>query len=110
MKKKDPFPNDWEEVYNMGDDDFMRPAFIEVINDSMLWHLPQPYCCVLRSYNRQENKLREYAYRRESVAQQKIAELAKEGYEVTLMTPAVIATINYPDEDTHKNKRKRKRN
>ena len=108
MSKKDPFPNDWDEVYNMDDEDFQTPAFIEVIEDSSLWILPEPYCCVLRAYNRKENKLKEYAYRRDVTARQKVYQLAKEGHEVTVMTPAVIAVINYPEDDTP-TKRKRQR-
>ena len=109
MTKKDPFPNDWEEVYNMDDDNFLRPNFGEVMEDSMLWHLPDPYCCVVRSFNREENKLREFAYRREGMARLKIEQLAMEGHELTVMTPAVIAVLNYPNDDSTKRyKRQRK--
>lgn len=106
MSKKDPFPNDWEEIYNMDDEDFDTPAFLEVLQDSMLWHLPDPYCCIMRVWNRDTNQIKELAYRRESIANQKIKEYAQNGFEVTVMTDEIIGAINYPD-DQSKPKRRR---
>ncbi len=108
VTKKDPFPNDWEEVSSMGDDEFLTPQFGEVMEDSMLWLLPDPYCCVVRCFDRKQNKLKEFAYRREAVAQTRIKELAEEGHELTVMTPAVIAVLNYPTDDTNSNKRRKR--
>ena len=96
---KDPFPNEWDEVFNLDEDDIDTPAFIEVLSDIMAWELPDPYCAVIRIYNRKENKLREYAYRREGIAHQKIKAAAQAGYEVTILTNDVIGAINYPDDD-----------
>lgn len=96
---KDPFPNDWEDVNNLDDDDIEPAPFIEVFEDIMEWHLPQPYCCVVRIYNRSDNKLKEVAYKREGVAQQKIRAAAEAGLEVTVLTDHLIATVNYPDND-----------
>lgn len=98
MARNDPFPNEWEEVYNMSEDDILSPPFIDVLEDSVLWHLPDPYCCVLRAYNRKEHKLKEYAYKRESIARAKIQELAENGDEITILTQAMVATINYSDD------------
>lgn len=107
MSKKDPFPNDWEEINEMEDDDFERPQFVEVLQDAMLWHLPEPYCCIVRVWNREANQFKELAYRREGVANQKIKEYVSSGYEVTVMTDEIIGAINYPDDQQ---KRKRRRN
>lgn len=96
---KDPFPNDWEDINNLDDDDIEPAPFIEVFEDIMEWHLPQPYCCVVRIYNRSSNKLKEVAYKREGVAQQKIKAAAEAGLEVTVLTNHLIATVNYPDND-----------
>lgn len=98
MAKKDPFPNDWDEVYNLDEESILTPPFIEVLQDSVLWDLPDPYCCVVRSYNRKERKLREFAYKREGVAQAKIQELASNGEEITVLTQNFIGTINYKDD------------
>lgn len=99
MAKSDPFPNEWEEVYNMSEDDILTPPFIDVLEDSVLWHLPDPYCCVLRAYNRKDHKLREYAYKREGIAKAKIKELAENGDEITILTQSMVATINYSDDE-----------
>lgn len=98
MAKKDPFPNDWEEVESLDDEDIDSMPFIEVLGLSVEWDLPDPYCCVVRAYNRKDSKLREYAYKREGTARQKIAELAQQGIEVLVLTQQYVATINYPDD------------
>lgn len=95
---KDPFPNEWDEVFNLDEDEIDTPPFIEVLQDSMLWHLPDPYCAVVRVFNRKENKLKEYAYRREGVANQKIKDAAQQGYEVTVLTDEIIGAINYKED------------
>lgn len=96
---KDPFPNEWNEVFNLSEDELESPPFAEVLSDIMAWELPDPYCAVIRVYNRSENKLREYAYRREGVAHQKIKEASKAGHEITILTNEVIGAINYPDHE-----------
>ena len=99
MARKDPFPNDWEEVFNMDESDLVSPPFIDVLEDSVLWHLPDPYCCIIRSYNRKDAKVKEYAYKQEGKAQSKIKELAGIGCELTLITQAYIGVLNYPDDN-----------
>jgi hypothetical protein len=99
MAKKDPFPNNWKEVYELEDDEIESPPFLHVWEDSVVWDLPDPYCCIVRAYNRKDNKLREYAYKRESSAQAKIQELAFIGEELTILTQVYVATINYFDDD-----------
>lgn len=98
MARKDPFPNDWEEVFNADPDDFNTGTFEEVISDVMDWYLPEPYVAVIRIYNRDTNKLREYAYRLPSKAHERIRESALADEEVTILTPAMIGTINYNPE------------
>lgn len=98
MTKKDPFPNQWQEVFDLDDDDIETPPFLHVWEDSVVWELPDPYVCLVRSYNRKDNSLREYAYKREKVAQNKIRELALQGFEVTVLTQALCATLNYADD------------
>lgn len=95
MAKKDPFPNEWEEVNNLDDDDIEPATVEEVMEDVMTWHLPQPYCAVIRVYDRKQNKLKEYAYKLESKAQQRIKDAAFSDDEVTILTNAIIGTVNY---------------
>jgi UDP-3-O-[3-hydroxymyristoyl] glucosamine N-acyltransferase len=98
MAKKDPFPNEWEEVNNLSDDDIEPAVFEEIMEESMVWHLPEPYCAVIRVYNKDTKKLKEYAYRIESKAHERIQESAYAGDEVTIMTNSIIGCINYkPD-------------
>lgn len=95
MAKKDPFPNDWEEVSNTDPEDFESATYMEVLDDLMNWYLPDPYCAVVRVFNRKENKVQEYAYRLQSKANARIREAALADEEVTILTQGVIATINY---------------
>ena len=99
VAKKDPFPNDWEEVFNMDESDLVSPPFVDVLEDSVIWHLPDPYCCIIRSYNRKDAKIKEYAYKQEGKARSKIKELADIGCELTLITQAYIGVLNYPNDN-----------
>lgn len=98
MAKKDPFPNDWEEVQNLSDDEIETYPFDEVMEDVMTWDLPDPYCAVVRVYNPKTKKLKEYAYKLESKAHDRIRESALADDEVTILTQAVIGCINYMDQ------------
>ena len=95
MAKNDPFPNEWEEVSNIDESDFFTPPFNEVLEDSVAWYLPDPYYCIVRSFNRKGLKMREYAYKRETVARNKIKELAALGYEITILTQGYVGILNY---------------
>jgi hypothetical protein len=95
MARKDPFPNEWEEVHNLSDDDIETATAEEVMDEVMAWHLPEPYCAVIRVYDRKTNKLKEYAYKLESKAHQRIKEAAFSDDEVTILTNSIIGTVNY---------------
>jgi hypothetical protein len=95
MAKKDPFPNEWEEVNNLDDDDIETSTIEEIMEEVMAWHLPQPYCAVVRVYDRKQNKLKEYAYKLESKAHNRIRESALSDDEVTILTNSIIGTTNY---------------
>jgi hypothetical protein len=95
MAKKDPFPNEWEEVNNLDDDDIETSTIEEIMEEVMAWHLPEPYCAVVRVYDRKQNKLKEYAYKLESKATNRIRESALSDDEVTILTNSIIGTINY---------------
>ena len=95
MAKKDPFPNEWQEVFNIDEEDFLRPPFNEVLEESVSWDLPDPYCCIVRSYNRKAAKLREYVYKQEGRASKRIRELAELGYELTIITQEYVGILNY---------------
>jgi len=95
MAKKDPFPNEWEEVNNLSDDDIETATIEEVMEEVMAWHLPEPYCAVVRVYDRKQNKLKEYAYKLESKAHNRIRDHALSDDEVTILTNSITGTINY---------------
>lgn len=95
---KDPFPNNWGYISKLSDDEIDSTPFKEVMGDIATWHLPEPYCCVVRVYNRKDKRLREYAYKLQSKAHQRIKEAADAGYEVTVLTDDIIGAINYPDD------------
>ena len=98
MAKKDPFPNEWQEVFNIDEEDFLRPPFNEVLEESVS-DLPDPYCCIVRSYNRKAAKLREYVYKQEGRASARIRELAELGYELTIITQEYVGILNYTTND-----------
>jgi hypothetical protein len=93
MAKKDPFPNDWDEVYRTDPEDLNTGPFDEVMDEVMHWHLPDPYVCVIRSYNPKSNKVREYAYKLQSKARKRLDELSDDE-DVTILTQSYIAS-NY---------------
>ena len=95
MAKNDPFPNEWEEVSNIDESDFLTPPFNEVLEDAVAWNLPDPYCYIVRSFNRKGLKMREYAYKQEGRATARIAELARLGYEITILTQGYVGILNY---------------
>lgn len=95
MAKKDPFPNDWEEVNDTDPEDFETGSYEEVLEELMTWHLPDPYVCVIRSYNPKTQKLREYAYKYHSKARNRLLKLADTEEEVTILTQDIIGTLNY---------------
>lgn len=95
MARKDPFPNNWEEVQNLNEADIDTPTFRELMEDLMIWDLPDPYYAVVRVYNPKTNKLKEYAYKLESKAHDRIRDSALSNDEVTILTQAVIGCINY---------------
>jgi hypothetical protein len=89
------FYNEWDEINELPDDAFVPAPFIGVLQDAVSWFLPEPYCAIIRSYNRSKGKLKEYIYRSPSAAHKKIQQLAKQGHDVTVLTDSVIGTVNY---------------
>lgn len=88
------FYNEWEEINDMPDDAFERVEFDEVIAGATTWHLPSPYCAIIRSWNK-KGKLKEYVYRNPHAASKKIKQLELRGEQITILTDEVIATVNY---------------
>lgn len=98
MARKDPFPNNWEEVQSLDDNDIETATFREVMEDAMIWHLPDPYCAVVRVYNPSTQRLKEYAYRLPRKADNRIRVSALAEEEVTFVTQAYIGCINYKEQ------------
>lgn len=95
MARKDPFPNEWDDVSNTDADEFETATYEEVLDDITQWDLPEPFYCVIRAYSRKTNKLKEYAYKHESVARKRLLELADKGDELTILVQEFIGTVNY---------------
>ena len=89
------FYNEWDEINEMSDDDFDQPEYKDVLMDASSWHLPSPYCAIIRSWNKTKSKLKEFVYRNPHAAAEKIKQLGLRGDHVTILTKEVIATINY---------------
>ena len=95
MARKDPFPNEWEDVSNTSPEEFETATFEEVLEEMTQWDLPDPFFCVIRAYNRKTNKLKEYAYKHEGIAHKRLKQLADSGEELTILVQSFIGTINY---------------
>ena len=95
MARKDPFPNEWEDVSNTDPKEFETATYQEVLEEMTQWVLPDPFYCVIRAYNRKENKLKEYAYKQEGTARKRVLELANKGEELTILVDEYIGTVNY---------------
>ena len=95
MARKDPFPNEWDDVSNTDADEFETATYAEVLEEMTQWDLPEPFYCVIRAYNRKTNKLKEYAYKHEGTARKRLLQLADDGEELTILVQEFIGTVNY---------------
>jgi hypothetical protein len=95
VARKDPFPNEWDDVSNTDADEFETATYAEVLEEMTQWDLPEPFYCVIRAYNRKTNKLKEYAYKHEGTARKRLLQLADDGEELTILVQEFIGTVNY---------------
>jgi HD-like signal output (HDOD) protein len=75
-KRKPYFDNNWQEYKDAPDELFVPHTFEEVMSWKVGgWEFPSSVCCVIRATNLETRKVKEYVYRKQSAAQNKVNEL-----------------------------------
>jgi hypothetical protein len=72
-KRKEYYPNNWQEYKDCPDDMFIPHTFEEMMSWKIAnWELPSSVCCVIRVTNTDTKKVTEHVYQKRSAAQQKV--------------------------------------
>ena len=82
------FPNNWDLYKEAPDDAFVEHTYDEIMEWKVLgWELPSSVCCVIRAFNKETNKVKEYVYQQPSAADKRLDTLLTDGqdYEVTVV-------------------------
>ena len=66
------FPNNWEEIHGAADSDFETCTFEEFMICMSIWELPSSHQFLMRVYNKETNKVREYAYKQDHHARKRL--------------------------------------
>ena len=66
------FPNNWEEIQGAHDEDFETCTYAEFMTGMSMWQLPSSHQFLLRVYNTETNKVKEYAYKRHDMAKKRL--------------------------------------
>ena len=85
-RKKDYFPNNWQEYKDADDANFIPHTFEEIMSWKVAgWELPSSVCCIIRVNDLKSGKVNELVYQKRSAAQNKVNQL--------LSTPDVEFTV-----------------
>lgn len=75
-RKKDYFPNNWQEYKDADDDNFIPHTFEEIMSWKVAgWELPSSVCCIIRVTDLETSKVKEHVYQKRSAAQTKVNQL-----------------------------------
>ena len=79
-KRKDYYPNNWQEYKDADDSDFIPHTFEEVMSWKVGgWELPSSVECIIRVTDLNTHKVTEHTYQRRSAAQSKVNQLLERG-------------------------------
>ena len=79
-KRKDYYPNNWQEYKDADDSDFIPHTFEEVMSWKVGgWELPSSVECIIRVTDLNTRKVTEHIYQRRSAAQNKVNQLLERG-------------------------------
>ena len=102
-KKKPYFPNNWKMFKDAPDEAFMTHTFEEIMDWKVAgWELPADVACIIRATNLRTYKTKEYVYKRQHAAENKVRDLIDEQtHEFTVCTHESLHYVgpNPPDED-----------
>jgi len=75
-KRKEYFPNNWQEYAQAADDNFIPHTFEEIMSWKVAgWELPSSVCCIIRVTDLKTHKVKEHVYSKHSAAQSKVNQL-----------------------------------
>ena len=79
-KRKEYYPNNWQEYKDADDDMFIPHTFEEVMSWKVGgWELPSSVECIIRVTDLNTYKVTEHTYQRRSAAQHKVNQLIERG-------------------------------
>ena len=79
-KRKEYYPNNWQEYKDADDDMFVPHTFEEVMSWKVGgWELPSSVECIIRVTDLNTHKVTEHIYQRRSAAQNKVNQLLERG-------------------------------
>ena len=79
-KRKEYYPNNWQEYKDADDSDFIPHTFEEVMSWKVGgWELPSSVECIIRVTDLNTRKVTEHTYQRRSAAQSKVNQLIERG-------------------------------
>ena len=79
-KRKEYYPNNWQEYKDADDSNFIPHTFEEVMSWKVGgWELPSSVECIIRVTDLNTRKVTEHTYQRRSAAQSKVNQLLERG-------------------------------
>ena len=102
MNGKKPYlPNNWKMFKDAPDDAFHPHTFIEIMEWKVGgWELPADVACIIRTTNLKNYKTKEYIYKRQHAAEQKIIKLMEEQkHEFVICTHDTLHYVGPNDDD-----------
>lgn len=98
------FPNNWQAVFDAEPDDFGTCTFEEFMQMSAMWCIPSSHSCIMRVENTDTGKVKEYAYKRQQSALNKLTQLADDPANViTVCDDETIHYLIHPDNEYYPN-------
>jgi|TARA_B100000073_G_scaffold334724_1_gene327569 HD-like signal output (HDOD) protein len=87
-KKRNYFPNNWQEYYEADPEMFLTHTFEEIVEWKLRgWELPSSITCIIRTTDLATKKVKEHVYRRKYAADNKIVQLLNnKTHEFTVVT------------------------
>jgi len=80
MNGKKPYlPNNWKMYKDAPDEAFIQHTFMEIMDWKVGgWELPADVACIIRTTNLKTYKTKEYIYKRQHAAEEKVRQLVKD--------------------------------
>ena len=96
MTAKKYFPNNWRLIKNAPEELFQECTYEDFEENRLLsWEMPYDVQFIIRSYNKETHKVKEYVYQQRSAATKRLAKLIDdENNEITICTYDAVSAIN----------------